>query len=533
MAALQRGQGAAGDCEAGGATRLGGEVGDMADRGIADSAPEAGWTRRRRFGLVAGPAAFLAMLLLPVPAGMTPEAWRTAAAGVFMALWWVSEAVPLPATALLPLVLFPLLDVLPVRAAAAPYANPLIFLFLGGFIIALAMQRWGLHRRVALLVVLGVGTSPHRLVLGLMAASAFTSMWVSNTATAVMMLPIGLSVIQLVRPDAEYGPGQPVDFNFAVALMLGIAYACSIGGLATLIGTPPNALLAGFMLETYGVEIGFAEWMAVGLPLVLVTLPLVWLLLTRVAFPIRIREIPGGREAIRAEYARLGRLSLPERWVAAVFVAAATLWVSRPLLESRVPGLTDTGIAIGAALLLFALPANLREGRFVMDWSTAETLPWGVLLLFGGGLSLAEAVTNSGLAGWIAGAMEGLGQTPVIVLLVAITLVVIFLTELTSNTATAAAFLPLVASLAIRLGENPLLLAVPAVLAASCAFMMPVATPPNAIVYGSGYVTIPQMVRAGFWLNLGFAAAITVLAYTLVGLVFGVEPGVVPAWAAP
>jgi solute carrier family 13 (sodium-dependent dicarboxylate transporter), member 2/3/5 len=278
------------------------------------------------------------MLLLPPPDGMGVDAWRVAAVGALMATWWVTEALPIAATALLPLVLFPLLGVLGMRETAAPYANPLVFLFLGGFIIALAMQRWGLHRRMALLVVRGVGTGPSRLVLGMMLASAFTSMWVSNTATTVMMLPIGLSVVQLVQPGSDYGQGRPVDFNFAVCLMLGIAYAASIGGLATLIGTPPNALLAGFMLETYGVEIGFAQWMLVGLPLVAVTLPLSWLLLTRVAFPIRIREVPGGPAAVTAQYRALGGMSRGERAVALVFVSAAVLWIARPALAGGAAG---------------------------------------------------------------------------------------------------------------------------------------------------------------------------------------------------
>jgi solute carrier family 13 (sodium-dependent dicarboxylate transporter), member 2/3/5 len=478
-----------------------------------------------------GPLLGVAMLLAPAPEAVSPEAWRTAAIGAWMAVWWVTEAVPLPATALLPVVLFPPLGILSLRAATSPYANPLIFLFLGGFVLALAMERWGLHRRVALLTVRAVGTRPDRLVLGLMIAAAGVSMWVSNTATAVMMMPIGLSVILLVRPDAEYGAGRPVDFNFAVCVMLGIAYACSIGGLATLIGTPPNALLAGFMLETYGYSIGFAEWLAIGLPLVVVTLPATWLLLTRVAFPIRIREIPGGREAIDAEHASLGGMSRGEWSVAAVFALAATLWVSRPFLEGTIPGLSDAGIAVAAALLLFVLPAE-RGGRRVMDWQTAERLPWGVLLLFGGGLALAEAVTATGLAEWIAAALPVSAGTPAVALVLLVAVVVILLTELTSNTATAAAFLPLVAAIAIGIGENPLMLAVPAALAASCAFMMPVATPPNAIVYGSGYVTIAQMIRAGAWLNALFAVAITVLMYAVVGAVLDVTPGVVPDWVA-
>jgi solute carrier family 13 (sodium-dependent dicarboxylate transporter), member 2/3/5 len=499
---------------------------------------------RQRIGLALGPATLVVMLLLPAPGDMTSAAWRTAAVGLLMAIWWVTEAIPIPATALIPLVLFAPLGILGMGQAAAPYSNPIIFLFLGGFVIALAMERWNLHRRIALLVVRAMGVSPPTLVLSFMVATAFLSMWVSNTATAVMMLPIGLSVIRLVRPDDTYGragdpapgetgapAGRPVDFNFAIALMLGIAYAASIGGLATLIGTPPNALLAGFMLESYGFEIGFAQWMVVGLPLTIVTLPVGWVVLTKLVYPIRIPEIPGGRQTIERAYRELGPISRPERAVAIVFTATALLWITRPLLAGVIPGLHDTAIAIGAAVVLFMIPAGAGRG-FIMDWPTAERLPWGVLILFGGGLSLAEAVRTSGLAETIGDAVAATGL-PILLMVVAITLVIIFLTELTSNTATAAAFLPLVASMAIGLGQNPLLLAVPAALAASCAFMMPVATPPNAIVYGSGYVSIPQMVRAGWWLNLVFVVAITAVTYTLLMLAFGVEPGTVPAWARP
>ena len=484
---------------------------------------------RQKVGLLLGAAVLLALLLWPTPSGLSPAAWRTTAVGLLMAIWWVTEALPIAATSLVPLVLFAPLGILPMREAAAPYANPIIFLFLGGFLLAVAMERWELHRRIALAVVRVMGVKPPSLVLGFMVATAFLSMWVSNTATAVMMLPIGLSVVGLVRPGGEYGAGRPVDFNFATALMLGIAYAASIGGLGTLIGTPPNALLAGFMLESYGVEIGFARWMGVGVPLVALTLPLAWLLLTRVVYPIRIREIPGGRQTIDRAYRALGPVGAAETRVALLFGATALLWMTRPLLTRWVPGLHDAGIAMGAALLLFILPAGDGERR-LMDWETAETLPWGVLLLFGGGLSLADAVRTSGLAEAIGGAVGGLGL-PVVAMVLVVVTVIIFLTELTSNTATAAAFLPLVASVAVGLGESPYLLAIPAALAASCAFMMPVATPPNAIVYGSGYVTIPQMVRAGLWLNLLFTLVITAAAYTLVVAVFGVEPGVLPPWA--
>jgi solute carrier family 13 (sodium-dependent dicarboxylate transporter), member 2/3/5 len=488
-------------------------------------------TRRKWVGLFIAPVIFILMLALPVPEAMSLAAWRTAAVGLLMAMWWITEAVPIPATAVLPMVLFPVLGIVPIGQATAPYANPIIYLFLGGFIIALAMQRWELHRRIALTVVNALGTQPHRLVLGFMVATAFLSMWVSNTATAVMMMPIGLSVIALVAPRTESGElGQ---LNFGTGLMLGIAYAASVGGLATLIGTPPNALLAGFLNTTYGIEIGFAQWMMVGLPLTLVAIPLVWVILTRLVFPIKIREVPGGRARIRDELRKLGPVRPAERRVGLIFTLTAIAWVTRPLLGNYIPGLNDTSIAIAAALILFLTPAGGKRGgpRFILDWKTAEQLPWGVLILFGGGLSLANAVTTTGLAEWIGMSLSGLVTWPTLLLVVTVTLVIIFLTEMTSNTATAAAFLPVLAPLAVALGQNPFLLVVPAALAASCAFMMPVATPPNAIVYGSGYVTIPQMARAGIILNLVFAALITVVAYTLMMWVFGVTLGETPLWA--
>ena len=486
-------------------------------------APRTALGRRRLGGLLTGPLVFGLLLLMPPPHGLAIEGWRTAATGLLMAIWWVTEAIPIPATALLPLILFPLLRVLPVSDVASPYAHPIIFLFMGGFMLALGMQRWELHRRIALSVVATVGTEPHRLVLGFMIATALMSMWVSNTATAVMMMPIGLSVIELVAPRDAGGP--PEQLNFGTGLMLGIAYAASIGGLGTLIGTPPNALLAGFMQSQYGVEIGFARWMVVGVPLVLVSLPLVWLFLTRLVFPIRIQGIPSG--AVRDALQALGRTTPPEWRMGMVFGLTALAWITRPLLDPLIPGLSDTGIAMAAAVALFLFPSGDRRGRgrFLLDWETAESLPWGVLLLFGGGLSLAEAVTSSGLAEWIGQALSSLHAWPALLLVVTVTTVIIFLTELTSNTATAAAFLPVLAPLALAVGEDPLLLVVPAALGASCAFMLPVATPPNAIVYGSGYLTVPQMAKAGLGLNIAFIGLITAVAYTLVPLVFGVTPG--------
>jgi solute carrier family 13 (sodium-dependent dicarboxylate transporter), member 2/3/5 len=466
---------------------------------------------RRRYGLVAGALLFAGLLLLQPPAGLDPPAWRTAAVAVLMATWWMTEAAPIAITALLPLVLFPILDIAGIDATAAPYANPVIFLFLGGFMIAQAMQRWGLHRRIALNVIRATGTEPRRLIAGFMLAAAFLSMWVSNTAVAVIMLPIGLSVIELARRPGAPGSTTPAGGRFGVALMLGIAYATSIGGVATLIGTPPNALLAGFMAETYGTTITFARWLTIGLPLSAVMLPVTWLVLTRLVYPPDIAELPGGDALIAGELDRLGPRSAGETAVAFVFVGAATAWIARPLLVRGLPGISDAGIAIAAAIALFLLPTNLRRGEFALDWESARRLPWDVLILFGGGLSLAAAISGTGLAAWIGHALSALGALPIFLVLLIVTSLVVFLTELTSNTASAATFLPILAALALAIGVEPLLLAAPVALAASCAFMLPVATPPNAIVYGSGYVTIPQMARAGIALNILFSLAIPLL----------------------
>ncbi len=435
-----------------------------------------------------------------------------------MATWWVTEAIPIPATALLPLALFPLLEVGSFRENAVPFANPIIYLFLGGFLIAGAMQRWGLPRRIALRSIRIFGTRPGAIIAGIMASCAFLSMWVSNTATALMMLPIGLSLIDLV-PGSRTDPERR---GFATALMLGIAYACTIGGMGTLIGTPPNAFLAGFMSESYGVTIGFAEWMLVGVPLVLVSLPLCFLVLTRVAFPIRFDELPGGPELAEQELDSLGPMSTAERRVAAVFALTALLWMTRPLLAGHVPGLSDAGIAMAASIALFLIPAGAERGQRLLNWTEAEKTPWGVLILFGGGLSLAAAIQRTGLSEWIGDGVGDLAQWPPLLLLVTVIVSIILLTELTSNTATAATFLPVLGGVALGLGKDPLTLAVPAALAASGAFMLPVATPPNAIVYGSGAVSIQEMVRAGIGLNLLFVLLITAATYLLVPLVFGI-----------
>jgi sodium-dependent dicarboxylate transporter 2/3/5 len=482
---------------------------------------------RQWTGWVLGPAALLYTLLVPPPDGLGVEGWRTAGAGLLMAIFWITEPIPIPATALLPLVLFPLLGLATIQVAAAPFANPIIFLFLGGFIIALAMERWNLHRRVAIGLIDVMGTRPAAIVGGFLLASALISMWVSNTATALMMLPIAMSVTRLLPTGAARTPEVR---NLGTAVVLAVAYGSTSGGMATLIGTPPNALLAGYMSETYGVTIGFGQWMLLGVPVMLVTLPAAYLVLTRLMFTLDSRELPGMSALIAEQKSGLGRLGGAELAVAVVFGLTAAAWVVQPLLARIVPLISDTTIAIAGALVLFVVPVNWRRGEFVMTWEATRGVPWGVLLLFGGGLSLAANVDRHGLStylGGLAGSLEGL---PMLLILCAVCFGILMLTELTSNTATAATFLPITGALALSLGQNPLLFLIPTALAANCSYMMPVGTPPNAIVYGSGLVTLPQMARTGLILNVALVPILVGLLLLLASAVFGVEIGVVPAW---
>ncbi len=509
---------------------------DAAHRDSATAAnPKAGRhpsASRRTIGLVSGLVVFLVMLVMDPPGGMPEKAWLAAAVGILMAIWWILEAIPIPATALVPLALFPFLGIKTITEGAAPYANPLIYLFLGGFIIATAMERWNLHRRIALNILKIVGSNPASLVGGFMFATAFLSMWVSNTATAAMMLPIGLSVITLVAAGGHPGQGANPGERFTPALLLGIAYSASIGGLGTLIGTPPNALLAGYFAETYGITIGFSDWMVMAVPLELIMLVVAWFVLTRVIFPIQAKELTGIEEMINQEIDNLGPITRGEKIIGAIFVSTAILWMIRPLLNQWLPHMhiSDAGIAIIAALVVFITPVEPKNRIFVLDWTATQGLPWGVLILFGGGLSLGAAINDTGLSQWIAESMSTASNWPTIGLLLAVVGVVMIISHMTSNTATAAAFLPLTAALAVSLGENPLLLTIPMVLAASCVFMLPVATPPNAIVFASGELTVPQMAKAGFWINIVSIILILVVAYTLMGFAFGIEAGVVPEW---
>lgn len=485
--------------------------------------PKNGPSPARRWGLWIGLLAFLVMLFLPGPGNLEPAGWRTAAVATLMAVWWITEAIPIPATALLPLVLFPTLGILDMPSSAEPYAQEIIFLFMGGFFIAMAMERWGLHRRIALAIVASVGTGPSRIILGFMVGTAFLSMWISNTATATMMLPIALAVGEMFRPENQ----KEGRYNFGVALMLGIAYAASIGGVATLIGTPPNAVLAGAANELLGLEIGFVEWMGVGLPVTLIFLPIAWFILTRVIYPPG--EISGDAASLLAhERSQLGRMSAGERIVAVVFILAAAAWVLRspktfgaitvPGIQTWAPWVRDSTIAMGAALILFLAPVDRKRGTRALDWETARRIPWGVLLLFGGGLSLARGMDQSGLASWIGGGVAGLSTLPTWVILGGVAALFVFLTEVTSNAATTTMAMPVMVGAAVTLDLPPLTLMATAAVAASMAFMLPVATPPNAIVFGSGMVTIPEMTRAGLILNLLAIMLITAIATLLVPL---------------
>jgi sodium-dependent dicarboxylate transporter 2/3/5 len=483
---------------------------------------------RQWSGWILGPAILILTCLVDPPSGLSEAGWRTAGAASLMAVLWMTEAIPIPVTALLPLVLFPALQLSDIRDAATPYANPLIFLFLGGFIIALAMQRWNLHRRVAVKLIGAMGTRPTRLVAGFLLASSLVSMWVSNTATALMMLPIALSVVQLLPSDTLRTPAMR---SFGTALMLSVAYGATTGGMATLIGTPPNALLAGYLGDVYHYKIGFGQWMLLGVPVMLVTLPLVYWVLTRVSFRLSDIELPGAAELIATEKARLGRFSRGEFWVALVFGCTAVMWMFQPIIAKWLPLVSDTTIAMLGAIVLFLIPINVRRGEFVMTWEATKGLPWEVLLLFGGGLSLAGNIEKHGLASYLGTLSAGLDGVPVIAAVAAVCFGILLLTELTSNTATAATFLPIAASIAIGMGENPLLFVIPTALAANCSYMLPVGTPPNAIVFGSGLIRLPEMARAGMLLNILLVPVIVTLVWLIGRFVFDIELGVLPEWA--
>ena len=470
---------------------------------MTDDQNRAGRSTSQFVGMILGPLAALSMLAAGAPEALGDPEWRTAAIGVLMAVWWATNAVPIAVTALVPLVCFPLFGIATIQVTAAPYANKVIFLFLGGFIVALAMQRWNLHRRIALTVLQYSGGNGRSLVGGFMLASALISMWVMNTSTTMMLLPIAVSIIAVIHKSVK-SLDQGARENFQYALLLGVAYGATIGGMATLVGTAPNAMLAAFMLENYGTEIDFSSWMLVGLPLSVAMLPLAWLALTRWVFNVDFENSDEGRAELKRIKDDLGRITVPEIRVAIIFVSMALLWISRPLL-TKLPGLAaldDSGIAMAGAIALFLVPSGDKRDPLLLRWAYAEKLPWSVLILFGGGLTLASAVSSTGLAQWLGNSLQSVGELPLFMLVTLAATMIIFLTELTSNIATTATFLPVVGAIAIETGFDPIVLTVPVTLAASCAFMLPVATPPNAIVFGSGLLTIPKMAKAGMALNM-------------------------------
>ncbi len=490
---------------------------DYKDRPEPSGAPVSGL---RLLGLLGGPIVAGLILMSSAPEGMALPAWHLVAMACWMVIWWLTEAIPIPATALLPIVVMPLLEIDNIKPVAANYGHPLIFLFLGGFLLAAAMQHVGLHRRIALQIVSRVGTSPSRIILGFMLATAFLSMWISNTATTIMMFAVGLSVIDFV---AKQTADDKMVRNFGVALMLSIAYSASIGGVGTLIGTPPNALLASFLQNTYNIEISFFNWMLLGVPVVAIMLPITWLLLTRLLFPSHQIAIEDPGVVVQRELAALGVMSRGEKLVAMVFLGAALGWIFRTFLVdlTGLP-LDDTIIALLAALILFAVPISRSKGEFALDWEAARNVPWGVLLLFGGGLALAGGFKGTGLAEWIGNAVAGV-EVSTLVLILLVTVAIVYLTEITSNTASTATFLPILAAVAVGLGLDPIILCVPVALGASMAFMMPVATPPNAIVFSYERMQLRDMVRAGFLLNLVAIAVAFGLFTLLANLVFGVN----------
>lgn len=487
-----------------------------------DAAPPAR-ARYQDIGLVTGPVIFLLMLLLGADQSLMGEqAWRTAAVGQWMAIWWATEAIPVPVTAFLPIVTFDMLGIASLRDAATPYANPTIYLFLGAFILALAVERWDLHKRVALLILSRTGTEGSRLILGFMIVAALLSMWMTNTSTTMMLLPIAISVAAVIATHVSGLSGRDIQ-HFQIALLLGLAYAATIGGMATLVGTPPNALLVAFLAENHNIKISFFDWMLVGVPLALVMIPLAWLVLTRVAFKVRIPESDAAKQHLRQMKQALGPMTTPEKRVAVIFALVVLAWMLRRPLTNlfSIEGLSDTGIAMTAALVLFLVPSGSRSQPQLMNWQNVSQLPWGVLLLFGGGLSLAAAVSDSGLALWLGQGLAPLSDLGLLAMIVGAAALVIFLTELTSNLATTATFLPVIAAFALQTDVPIMSLLVPVTLAASCAFMLPVATPPNAIVFASGMLTIPNMVRAGLIMNLVGLALLSVIAVTLAPWIFG------------
>ncbi len=483
--------------------------------------------------VIAGLVFFVIVLLIPFP-GLSREGRIVLATAVLMATWWVTEALPIPATSLVPLVMFPLLGVVSAVDVATPYGNENIFLFIGGFFMARAMERHNLHRRIALSIMILIGTSPRKVILGFMLATAFLSMWISNTASTMIMVPIAIAV--MVNMDRMNTP-------FATALFLGIAYSASIGGVGTLVGTPPNIVFSGqfHTIFSNAPTITFAGWLPIGLSMLVIFLPLAWLYLTFFAFKLDGKGTLSPT-LLKSELKKMGKITYGESVVLAVFILMALGWIFRSDLKLgfvTIPGwsnllgiekfVKDSTVAILGALVLFIFP--LKNGGRVLEWREAVKIPWGIVLLFGGGFALAVAFGNSGLSAWIGNLLGGLSGLPPILLILIIAAVMTTLTEFTSNTAVTTLMMPILAGAGVGMGTDPRLLMIPATLAASCAFMLPVATPPNAIVFGAGQIKIKEMARVGLVMNLLSAIIVTTVTYIIAVHVFGITPGELPVWA--
>ncbi len=472
--------------------------------------------------LLLGPLVFLLVFLTGPYEGMSQEALSILACTAWVAVWWVTEAIPIAATALLPIVLFPITQGLSIAATTQSYGHRFVFLYIGGFMIAVAIERWNLHRRIALNVIRIIGTSLDKMVLGFMIATAFLSMWISNTATSVMMLPIGMAIVVQFKEIID----QPRLEDFSKALMLGIAYSASIGGISTLIGTPPNLVLAGALENFYDYEVSFFSWFLLIFPLSFTLLFICWRYLTRYAFRISQASGSDGLEAINQQLKSLGKITREEKIVLIVFCLTGFCWITRPfILNLLIPQIDDTIIGIGGALLLFLIPS--REGK-ILNWEQAVKIPWGIVLLFGGGMAIASGFQESGLAEWIGSRMTGLNGLSIFVIFLLIVTMVNFLTEITSNLATTAMLLPVLAPTALSLDVHPFLLMIGATIAASCAFMLPVATPPNAVVFGSGYLKISDMFRRGLILNLISIVLIVIYLYLMLPIAWGIEISIFP-----
>ncbi|PIC67241.1 anion transporter [Sporosarcina sp. P21c] len=480
-------------------------------------------------GLILGPLLFIIMMFFLSPEGMNPEAKSVLAVTLWVATWWVTEAIPIPVTSLLPIFLLPVTGAMEADVVTSSYGNDIIYLFLGGFFIATAMEKWNLHKRLALAIISFIGTGTQRILLGFMIATAFLSMWVSNTAAVMMMIPMGLAITAQVATALKGTPEEKELPKFEKALIFGIGYAGTIGGLGTLIGTPPNIILAAQVKELFNVEISFAGWMLVAVPIVIVLLFSTWIYLGRFAFKMNIKGLPGGKEVITEERKALGKTSFEEKAVSAVFAFAAFMWITREFLWINIlPGLKDGMIAVVAAALLFAIPTSKKIGKRILAWEDSKEIPWGVLLLFGGGLAIAAGFRETGLSEWIGSQLTALDGFHIITIITASSLLVLALTEFTSNTATATMILPVLAALALSMHIHPYALMVPAAMAANCAFMLPVGTPPNAIIFGTNKLRLGEMVRVGFIINVFVLILIVLAAYFLLPLLWGIDLQVVP-----